>query len=259
MSTEQNARHEEQAQDGIESLTAGKHILVVDDDPDMRAMLANYLEGENFRVSAVADSRAMSRVFNARAVDLMILDMKLADEDGFDIMRQLGCPPEAPIIIITGHRRDETDRIVGLELGADDYITKPFSLRELLARVRAVLRRSGSAQRRPQGRKHPRYRFAGWELDMRTRRLKSPAGEATPLTAGEFNLLAAFLRSPQQILSREQLLAASRMHDEEVFDRSIDVQILRLRRKLEANPSEPKLIVTERGAGYVFAAGVEAA
>ncbi|RUU03598.1 response regulator [Mesorhizobium sp. USDA-HM6] len=258
MPAERNTRLEEQAEGRTKSGAAGQHILVVDDDPDMRAMLANYLEGENFRVSAVADGRAMSRLLHERTVDLMILDMKLADEDGFDIMRKLGSPPEAPIIVITGHRRDEVDRIVGLELGADDYISKPFSLRELLARVRAVLRRSGAAaQRHARGKKHKRYRFAGWELDMRTRRLTSPASEATPLTAGEFNLLAAFLQSPLQVLSREQLLAASRIHDEEVFDRSIDVQILRLRRKLEANPSEPKLIITERGAGYVFAAPVE--
>jgi len=258
MPAERNTRLEEQAEGTIKSGAAGKHILVVDDDPDMRAMLASYLEGENFRVSAVADGRAMSRVLHERTVDLMILDMKLADEDGFDIMRKLGSPPEAPIVIITGHRRDEVDRVVGLELGADDYITKPFSPRELLARVRAVLRRSGAAaQRHARGNKHKRFRFAGWELEMRTRRLMSPTGEATPLTAGEFNLMAAFLQSPQQILSREQLLAASRMHDEEVFDRSIDVQILRLRRKLEANPSEPKFIVTERGAGYVFAVAVE--
>ncbi|MER9131342.1 winged helix-turn-helix domain-containing protein [Mesorhizobium sp. M0768] len=220
-------------------------------------MLTNYLESQNFRVSAVADSRAMSRVLNEKPVDLMILDMRLADEDGFDIMRQLGSPPEAPIIIITGHRCDEVDRVVGLELGADDYITKPFGLRELLARIRAVLRRSRSTQPHPRGKKPIRYRFAGWELDMRMRRLRSAAGEATPLTAGEFNLLTALLKSPQQILSREQLLAASRVHDEEVFDRSIDVQILRLRRKLEVNPSEPKLIVTERGAGYIFATAVE--
>ncbi|MER8701356.1 winged helix-turn-helix domain-containing protein [Mesorhizobium sp. M1273] len=220
-------------------------------------MLTNYLESQNFRVSTVADSQAMSRVLNEKPVDLMILDMRLADEDGFDIMRQLGSPPEAPIIIITGHRCDEVDRVVGLELGADDYITKPFGLRELLARIRAVLRRSRSTQPQPRGKKPIRYRFAGWELDMRMRRLRSAAGEATPLTAGEFNLLAAFLKSPQQILSREQLLAASRVHDEEVFDRSIDVQILRLRRKLEVNPSEPKLIVTERGAGYIFATAVE--
>ncbi|RWK43267.1 response regulator [Mesorhizobium sp.] len=258
MSAEQNTRYEEQSKGTIEQAAAAKHILVVDDDPEIREMLINYLESENFRVSAVADSRAMSRVFSERPVDLVLLDMRLADEDGFEIMRQLGSPPEAPpIIIITGHRRDEVDRVVGLELGADDYITKPFSLRELLARVRAVLRRSGSTRQQSPGKKPKRYRFAGWELDMRMRRLSSPAGEATPLTAGEFNLLAAFLQSPQQILSREQLLAASRIHDEEVFDRSIDVQILRLRRKLEASPSEPKLIVTERGAGYVFAAPVE--
>ncbi|WP_352490193.1 MULTISPECIES: response regulator [unclassified Mesorhizobium] len=257
MSAEQNIRHEQQSKGSIEQAAAPRHILVVDDDAEIREMLTNYLESENFRVSAVADSRAMSRVLNEKPVDLMILDMRLADEDGFDVMRQLGSPPEAPIIIITGHRRDEVDRVVGLELGADDYITKPFSLRELLARVRAVLRRSASAQPQPRGKKHIRYRFAGWELDMRMRRLRSPAGEATPLTAGEFNLLAAFLKSPQQILSREQLLAASRVHDEEVFDRSIDVQILRLRRKLEVNPSEPKLIVTERGAGYVLATAVE--
>jgi two-component system OmpR family response regulator len=257
MLAEQNTRYEEQSNGRIEQAAAAKHILVVDDDPDVREMLTNYLESENFRVSAVADGQAMSRVLDERPVDLMILDMRLADEDGFDIMRRLGSPPEAPIIIITGHRRDEVDRVVGLELGADDYITKPFSLRELLARVRAVLRRSGSTRRHSRGKKHIRYRFAGWELDMRMRRLRSPAGEATPLTAGEFNLLAAFLQSPQQILSREQLLAASRIHDEEVFDRSIDVQILRLRRKLEVNPSEPKLVITERGAGYVFAASVE--
>ncbi|WP_348627154.1 winged helix-turn-helix domain-containing protein [Mesorhizobium sp. WSM2561] len=140
---------------------------------------------------------------------------------------------------------------------AAQSLGEPFSLRELLARVRAVLRRSGSTRQQSPGKKPKRYRFAGWELDMRMRRLRSPVGEATPLTAGEFNLLAAFLQLPQQILSREQLLAASRIHDEEVFDRSIDVQILRLRRKLEVSPSEPKLIVTERGAGYVFAAPVE--
>lgn len=241
----------------IEPATAARHILVVDDDPDMRDMLTNYLESEHFRVTAVADSQAMSAVLGDKAVDLMILDMKLADEDGLDILRQLGSPPEAPVIIITGHRRDEADRVVGLELGADDYITKPFSLRELLARIRAVLRRSQAARQHSPGKKRIRYRFGGWQLDMRTRRLTSPAGEAVTLTAGEFNLLAALLQSPQQILSREQLLSASRVHDEEVFDRSIDVQILRLRRKLEADPSEPKLIVTERGVGYVLATAVE--
>jgi two-component system OmpR family response regulator len=248
--------HSERRPTGAIGAATIKHILVVDDDPAMRDMLTSYLESENFGVSAVADSQAMSRVLGERLVDLVILDMRLADEDGLDVMRGLGSPPEAPIIIITGHRRDEADRVVGLELGADDYITKPFSLRELLARIRAVLRRSEAAKP-SRGRKRIRYRFAGWELDIKARRLKSQDGDVTPLTAGEFNLLAAFLKSPLQVLSREQLLAASRVHDEEVFDRSIDVQILRLRRKLEADPSEPKLIITERGAGYVFAAAVE--
>ena len=163
-----------------------------------------------------------------------------------------------PIIIVTGHRRDEVDRIVGLELGADDYLTKPFSPRELLARVRAVLRRVEAARAvPPEESKAIRYRFAGWELNLRRRRLTSPSGASVALTVGEFSLLTAFLRSPQQVLSRDQLLAATRVHDDEVFDRSVDVQILRLRRKLEANPSAPELIKTERGAGYVFTAPVQ--
>src|SRR5262245_61138225 len=233
-----------------------RHVIVVDDDPSMRDVIRNYLESQNFQVSAVSDGRGMARVLSDKAVDLIILDLKLTNEDGLDLMRGLGDRSDVPIILVTGHRREEADRVVGLELGADDYLTKPFGLRELLARVRAVLRRSEAAERRSRkDAKRIRYRFAGWELSMRTRTLTSPVG--TSLTAGEFNLLAAFLRSPQQILSREQLLAASRVHDEEVFDRSVDIQILRLRRKLEVNASEPQLIRTERGAGYVFTAPVE--
>ncbi len=258
MLAEQNPLHPERWRNSGEFGTTPRHILVVDDDPVMREMLTEYLESQGFKVMAAADSREMSRILEDRPVDLIILDMKLADEDGLDVMRGLGSPPDAPVIVITGHRREEADRVVGLELGADDYMLKPFSLRELLARVRAVLRRSELTERRSRSpEKRVRYRFAGWELDMRMRRLRSPSGEMTALTAGEFNLLAAFLGSPQQVLSREQLLAASRVHGEEVFDRSIDVQILRLRRKLENNPSEPKLILTERGAGYLFAALVE--
>jgi two-component system, OmpR family, response regulator len=200
----------------------------------------------------------MARILADKAVDLIILDLKLSSEDGLDLMRSLDGRLDVPVILVTGHRREEMDRVVGLELGADDYIIKPFGLRELLARVRAVLRRSAAAERRSRkNEKRIRYRFAGWELNVRTRTLTSPTGDAVALTAGEFNLLAAFLRSPQQVLSREQLLAASRVHDEEVFDRSVDIQILRLRRKLETNPSEPQLIRTERGAGYIFAAAVE--
>ena len=233
-----------------------KHVLVVDDDPTMRDVIGSYLENENFRVSIASDGKAMTRILGSGSVDLIVLDLKLAGEDGLELMRNRGM--DVPVIMITGHRRDEADRVVGLELGADDYMLKPFSLRELLARIRAVLRRVDSGEHQSREReKRARYRFAGWELEMKARRLKSPAGEVVPLTAGEFNLLTAFLRSPHHVLNREQLLAASRVHDEEVFDRSIDVQILRLRRKLEANPSEPRLIKTERGAGYILATSVE--
>jgi two-component system OmpR family response regulator len=235
-----------------------KHVLVVDDDPAMREVIGSYLEGRNFQVSAVADGKTMARILGEKPVDLIVLDVKLAGEDGLDLMRGRDSSLDVPVIVVSGHRRDEADRIVGLELGADDYVTKPFSLRELLARIRAVLRRAEASERRSRAKeKRTRYRFAGWELEMRARRLQSPAGDVVPLTAGEFNLLTAFLRSPHHVLSREQLLAASRVHDEEVFDRSIDVQILRLRRKLEADPSEPRLIKTERGAGYVLATAVE--
>jgi two-component system OmpR family response regulator len=162
-----------------------------------------------------------------------------------------------PVIIITGHRRDDIDRIVGLELGADDYLTKPFNLRELLARVRAVLRRSDSGRAAPAPEPEGgRFRFSGWQLDPRTRRLTDPAGAPVALTKGEYALLLAFLDAPQRPLSREHLLQATRMH-EDVFDRSIDVQILRLRRKLERDPSAPRVIQTERGVGYVFAVPVE--
>jgi DNA-binding response OmpR family regulator len=237
---------------------AMRHVLVVDDDPSMRDVVGSYLEGQNFKVSAVSDGRGMARILADQAVDLIILDLKLANEDGLDLMRGLDKGAEVPVILVTGHRRDETDRVVGLEMGADDYLVKPFGLRELLARVRAVLRRAtATGLRSRKGEKRIRYRFAGWELNMRTRSLTSPTASSATLTAGEFNLLTAFLRSPQQILSREQLLAATRVHDEEVFDRSVDIQILRLRRKLEANPSDPQLIRTERGAGYMFAADVE--
>lgn len=235
-----------------------KHILVVDDDPAMRDLVGTYLEGHSYRVSLAAEGQAMRRILSGNGVDLLILDLQLAKEDGLDLMRGLSEQADVPVIVITGHRRDEADRVIGLELGADDYLLKPFGLRELLARVRAVLRRAEAGERRMQQKqKRARYRFAGWELDLRTRRLTSPDGATVALTAGEFNLLLAFVRSPQQVLSREQLLAASRVHDDEVFDRSIDIQILRLRRKLEADPSAPRLICTERGAGYILAASVE--
>jgi two-component system, OmpR family, response regulator len=237
---------------------AEKHILAVDDDPSMRELIANYLTNHGFGVSTAATGEEMARIIAEDLVDLVVLDLQLAQEDGLQLVNELRTRSTLPIIVITGHWRDDVDRIVGLELGADDYLTKPFNLRELLARVRAVLRRvePGPAPP-PVDSKDTTYRFAGWELNLRTRRLTSPTGTSVGLTIGEFSLLSAFLRSPQQVLSREQLLTATHLHDEEVFDRSIDVQILRLRRKLEIDPSAPELIKTERGAGYVFDAPVQ--
>jgi two-component system OmpR family response regulator len=234
-----------------------KHVLAVDDDPAIRAMIADYLADNHFRVSTAASGGEMARALKAEPVDLVILDVQLDDEDGLELVRDLRTRSALPIIVLSGHRRDEVDRVIGLELGADDYLTKPVSLRELLARIRAALRRAEAASPAGPDDRRTRYRFAGWELSMRTRRLKGPNDDVVALTKGEFSLLAAFLEAPQRVLSREQLLAASRLHDAEVYDRSIDVQILRLRRKLESNPSDPRLIRTERGMGYVFAAPVE--
>jgi two-component system OmpR family response regulator len=235
-----------------------KHILVVDDDSAVRNLIAEYLSGYDFRVSTAADGQAMARILAESLIDLVILDLRLAKEDGLNLARELRTTSDVPIIILTGQRRDEVDRVIGLELGADDYLTKPFSPRELLARIRAILRRVTAHESAPtKEARHRAYRFAGWELNLRTRHLTSPAGNSVPLTKGEFGLLTAFLRSPQQVLSRDQLLNFIHVHDDDVYNRSIDVQILRLRRKLEANPSEPQFIKTERGAGYVFTAPVE--
>lgn len=234
-----------------------RHILVVDDDADLRQMIAEYLRDYELRVSGVPDGAAMREAMKREVVDLVLLDLKLPSEDGMNLARELRENSNVPIIILTG-RKDDVDRIMGLEFGADDYLTKPFNLRELLARIRTILRR---AQAYPvsyvQGPALRALRFAGWELDLRSRRLLSAEGERVELTHAEFTLLTAFLGAPERILSREQLLELSRGSDENVFDRSIDVQILRLRRKIESDPSRPKLIRTERGAGYFFDAQVE--
>jgi DNA-binding response OmpR family regulator len=234
-----------------------KHVLVVDDDPALRAMVANYLVDQNVRVSTASNGREMARVLTAGGVDLVILDLKLGNENGLEIVRALRAESDLPIIVLTGQHLDEIDRVVGLELGADDYMTKPFNLRELLARVRAIIRRLDRVRALP-AREPERggYRFSGWQLNLRTRRLTDPNGADVALTKGEYALLVAFLDAPQRPLSREHLLQATRVH-EDVFDRSIDVQILRLRRKLAQDPSAPQIIQTERGVGYVFARQVE--
>jgi len=189
--------------------------------------------------------------------DLIVLDLRLDQEDGLELLRETRSRSDVPVIIITGDGGDEIDRVVGLELGADDCITKPFGLRELLARIRAVLRRHEAGRSAPQrDPERRRSKFGGWQLDRRLRRLVDPAGSQISLTKGEYALLTAFLDAPQRPLSREQLLQATRVH-EDIFDRSIDVQILRLRRKLETDPSTPQIIRTERGVGYTFTLPVQ--
>jgi two-component system OmpR family response regulator len=238
--------------------TLPQHVLAIDDDAAMRQLIAEYLGENDFRVTAVATGAEMEKVLAEHAVDVVVLDLRLAGEDGMQLARKLRETSRIPIIIASG-RRDEADRVMGLELAADDYITKPFSPRELLARVRAVLRRSQITNQVSQARdeKMRAYRFAGWELNLRTRRLTGPDGKRVELSNGEFSLLEAFCAAPQRVLSRDQLLELSRLHGAEVYDRSIDVQVLRLRRKIETNPSQPEYIKTERGAGYQFDAPVD--
>ncbi len=232
------------------------HILVVDDDPTIRELVRDYLVEHDLKVSTADSGAEMDRVLGTEVVDLVILDLKLPDEDGLAIARRLREKLDIPIIILTGSRKEEVDRVMGLELGADDYVTKPFSQRELLARIKAVLRRTETKRAARRVEDARAYRFAGWELNTGLRRLKSPEGESVELTNSEYALLVAFLRAPQRVLSRDQLLESSRLHDD-IYDRSIDVQILRLRRKIEVKANEPKLIRTERGAGYFLDTSVE--
>ena len=233
------------------------HILVVDDDPQIRSLLDEYLTENGMRVSTASSGRDMMQILEGETIDLVILDLRLSDEDGMSLARSLRERLAVSVIMLTGVR-DEADRVMGLELGADDYVTKPFSPRELLARIRTVLRRAKSAAAEAAPRREIRaYRFGGFELNLRTRRLKRQDGRSINLTNGELNLLAALLAAPERILTRDQLLEASRVYDNEVYDRAIDIQVLRLRRKIEEDPAHPRYIVTERGVGYVFSASVE--
>jgi two-component system OmpR family response regulator len=233
------------------------HIIVVDDDPTLRQMVIRYLEEHGVPTRAASNRAELHRHLEGAQPSLIILDLRLGQDDGLDLLREVRSHSDVPVIIITGHRPDEIDRIIGLELGADDYIIKPFSLRELLARVRAVLRRQELGRTsRARDPERGGYRFAGWKLQRRGRKLLDANDATVPLSKGEYALLLAFLEAPQRPLTREYLLQATRVH-EDIFDRSIDVQVLRLRRKLETDPSAPRIIQTERGIGYVFAIPVE--
>ena len=236
-------------------MSASEHILVVDDHAEIREMLQTYLTQQGYRVSVAADGSNLRRTIDHESVDLVILDLMLPGEDGLSLTRYLREHFDVAIIILTG-RGEIVDRIVGLELGADDYIAKPFDLRELLARTKSVLRRakkSASAVEEPQ----QKVLFAGWALELDTRQLYSPQGSEVPLTTGEFELLVGFVNHPNKVLSRDELLDLTRNRKATPFDRSIDVQVGRLRRKIETNPDRPSIIKTVRGAGYVFATKVE--
>jgi two-component system, OmpR family, response regulator len=234
------------------------HILVVVVDRDICEMLRDYLESEGFRVSAAQDGAGMRRVMATEAVSLVILDLMLRGEDGLTLARELReARPRIGILILTG-QGDTVDKIIGLEMGADDYLSKPFHLRELLARMRSVLRRMAAMPSENGGdRRRSRARFSGWELDLAARDLVTPGGAAVRLTTGEFDLLAAFVTNPNQVLSRDQLLALARNREAGPLDRAIDVQVGRLRRKLGDDPETPRLIKTVRGIGYIFTPAVE--
>ena len=233
------------------------HVLVVDDDEAVRRLVDDYLVQNDFRVSGAEGGVELARALGGQVIDLVLLDLRLRGEDGMQLLRQVRAHSQIPVIILTG-RSEEADRVMGLELGADDYLTKPFSPRELLARIRTVLRRTHAGQEVHGAPVCRAYRIPGWELNLRTRKLTAADGSQVPLSNGEFNLLAALLSTANRVVSRDQLIEMSRRYDNEVYDRAVDVQILRLRRKLERNPAEPQIILTERGAGYRIAVPVEA-
>ncbi|HUO00304.1 MAG TPA: response regulator [Bradyrhizobium sp.] len=226
--------------------------VVVEDSNSMRNLITSYLEAHDIRAIPASCRDEAIGLLARHQPDLVVLDLRLGQDDGLDLLREIRENSDVPVIITTGHRRDEVDRVVGLELGADDYITKPFGLRELLARIRAVLRRRKVGQAAVQRYSEKgRCSFGNWQIDRKNRRLTNSHGQPVALTKGEYALLIAFLDAPQRTLSREHLLQATRVH-EDLFDRSIDVQVLRLRRKLRDDPSSPSVIRTERGVGYMF-------
>jgi two-component system OmpR family response regulator len=236
-------------------MDSSPHVLVVDDDRGIRDLVAKFLTRHGCRVITVADGKEMRRALADRRVDLVILDLMLPGEDGLSLCRRLRAESDLPVIMLTAMRED-IDRILGLEIGADDYLPKPFNPRELLARIRAVLRRTGGVAR-PHGEQKATLRFAGWRLEPGARRLVGPDGREAGLTGGEFDLLLAFAGRPGRVLSRDQLLDLTRGREAAPFDRSVDSQVSRLRRKIEPDPSRPALIKTVRSGGYVFTPVVE--
>jgi two-component system, OmpR family, response regulator len=240
-------------------VSAPTHLAVLDDEPDITLLLANYLQGHGFRVSQLHAGRSLMELMASDPPTLVLLDLGLPGEDGFAIARQLREHWHCGLVIVTG-RGDPVDKVVGLEVGADDYVTKPFDLRELVARIKAVLRRIAPAAptgAAPMAAPRTTMRFAEWEFDKAARRLIAPHGGEVVLTTGEFDLLGVLCAHPGRVLSRDFLLERTRNRDAGPFDRTIDVQIGRLRRKLEEDPDRPQIIKSVRGAGYIFVPTVE--
>ena len=230
-------------------------ILLVDDDPEIRVLVADFLNRHGLTVTAVADGAEMGRALSNGHYDLVVLDIMLPGEDGLSLCRNLRARSRLPVILLTA-LGEQTDRVIGLEMGADDYMTKPFSPRELLARIRAVLRRAGGGLAVHDSEPQECLGFAGWSLWPGRRELYDPASVLVSLTAGEFDLLIAFARNPGTVLTRDQLLDLTKGRRAAAFDRSVDVQLSRLRHKVERDPKRPQLIKTVRGGGYLLAASV---
>ena len=231
------------------------HILIVDDDSEIRTLLGRYLEKNGLRTTAVADGRAMWQALERGAFDLVVLDLMLPGDDGLTLCRTLRTRSDIPVIMLTA-RGEETDRIVGLEMGADDYLPKPFSARELLARIKVILRRARSLPPNLRPEEEPTIRFGGWTLDTTHRHLVSPRGVVTPIGGAEYRLLRIFLAHPNRVLSRDQLMEMTQGREADALDRSIDVQVSRLRRRLGDGSRDPGLIKTVRGEGYVLSVPV---
>jgi two-component system OmpR family response regulator len=232
------------------------HVLVVDDDAEIRSLLRDYLGRNGYRVTVAADGKGLWAALKTISPDLIVLDLMLPGDDGLTLCRDLRAQSEVPIIMLTA-RGEETDRIVGLELGADDYVSKPFSPRELLARMKSVLRRARSLPANLRREDARAFRFAGWTLDAATRNLTAPDGVVVPLSGTEYKLLRILLDHPGRVLSRDQLVELMMSRDAGPFDRALDVQVSRLRHRLGEDAKEPAIVKTVRGQGYVLAAHVE--
>lgn len=235
-------------------MSDAQHIAILDDDPEIRSLLEQNLRGAGFEVSTASNGRDLKTILEHQTIDLIVLDLMLPGEDGLTICRELRAESNIPIIMLTAMTH-EADRIIGLEMGADDYLTKPFSPRELVARIKATLRRQGMVTTQSEDRRRSAV-FEGWKLDVVRRELRDPDDVLVDLTSGEFDLLAALIERPNRLMTRDLLLDITKGRQADVFDRSIDITISRLRQKIEEDPKNPQFIKTVRGKGYIFSAEI---